>query len=316
MDNLLSLDIGNGYSVSYDGQKISTIQSVYKELLGGDEWLTGGGQMVYRKHRYHLGKSATKYPSPETVAEANKLDMAIPFALSLLPVHPNNFTFDLVLSMPDTGRYERILRKLLEGTHEYELNGRERQTAFRVIGTHPEAYGSYVMASERGQLTDEGYTLVIDIGAGTYVALVVDNSSGEILAKHTKEKRGVIDLANIIANDRRIVEQLGDAPNVDLILEGIVKGNYKYGTTKVNFESVYKEALRIWFRRICNEVLSHYDSYKSKLKGALVTGGGALLVKTALADKPFFVVAEHPLTDNCVGLYKHTVNHPYIADGK
>jgi hypothetical protein len=235
--------------------------------------------------------------------------MAVPFALSLLPVHENDFEFNIVLSMPDTGRYERILRKVLEGTHKYTLNGRERSTAFKVVETSPEAYGSYYMAQERGQLTDEGYTLVIDVGAGTFVSLVVDNDSGEVVGKFTKEKRGVIDLANIIASDRRIIELLGDAPNTDLILAGIIKGTYKYGTTKVNFESVFKEALRVWFRRISNEILSHCDGYKSKFKSALVTGGGALLVKSSLADKPFFVVAEHPLTDNCVGLYRYVVNN-------
>lgn len=297
-----SIDIGNGYSVISDGAEFTaSLQTLYAPIIGTNANIINDRVIEYRSQRFSVGATARHHRHPTLASD--KVKLAAMFTLSLLQLAPEKSVYNLIATVPNVEQDAQRLVSELNGTHEYIYNNTPKRTTIRVLSVMNEGYGSYHLARHTGRLPKYGYTLVLDIGSGTTVALVIDNETGAILESFAENLSGVAGLVTDIQSDSRFRSELaGDAVNPAIILRGITNRTFNYGNSGVSFESVYEEHLKVWFQSILEKTLRQFYTRKSEITSYLITGGGSLLVRDKLAGKNRFVLAENPLTDNCFGI--------------
>lgn len=296
----LSVDIGNGYSLVHDGRITRSLRSIYHTHHAGERALKNE-MVVYRPELAPVvvGDDAKRFRSWQNLAEEDKTEAGIYFLLALLP-EGRDKVFHLNVSVPDVNRYEAKVMQNLSGDYTFSVNDRpERTVSLQVMNVLQEGFGSYLTAKNGDRLAARGRTLVIDIGAGTYCASVIDNPTDEVLDVKTQERAGVLELCNAISSDRRLVSQLGENPDVGLLMDGIADQSFEYSHTDINFESYVREYSAQWRKGIISSVKSHFHNYIPSIKTILFTGGGALLLGTV--PEGIIKIAASPLTDNVTG---------------
>lgn len=252
---------------------------------------------------YHVGDSAQKYPVQNSFAEVGKhqphlIKVAFYAAISDTFHIDVNTELDLVVSSPTVDADTvMMLQETLTGLHIFNRNGQTLVVKVASVTVVNEGLGAVALDSE--QLPDEGYCLVIDIGAGTVCALVVDVQTLEVIDHYAAEKSGVMALASLIGADFRA--KLGDEPQIADILRGLKNGGFQYAHTGLSFADEFNYHVTPWLKGLSARCLSRFSGYSRNITSILWCGGGAMLCQPQLLATEQFTISSSPVYANCIG---------------
>lgn len=293
---LVAFDIGNGYCSACDEKYTASLKSIYHIWREGERTPSDNeNKATVGDTLFILGDDCKRYRDYENVAENNKSNLVLPFTLALLNMLGKR-TVDAVFQVPDPLRYEASLRSALEGT------------GINVRNVYQEGYGSwYEFRKMRLQPKAKGISLVIDIGAGTTVASLIDESTTMVLDTFVKESAGCVYLCQLLAEDRRLVQTIGEHPSISDLMQGIEHEDNEYGDTGISFAQYLPAAQDAWFKWLFNIIRSHYKAYMNRITSIIFTGGGSLLLKDRIENNksPLIHLAASPLGNNLTGIYNH-----------
>lgn len=321
---MYSIDIGNAYTVSFNGKTLEAVNSILTTVPSRTNLRQGDGVIEYQGSLYHAGVPAMKYSNYRLLAERDKqleANMLDNLLLALVVLSPTKGRvpeeLEIVLQVPSTlTSYQHDLVKLFNGQHVWTYNGKQHNTRIKVLRVYQEGYGSWYVAKRSRLLPPVGYSLVVDIGGGTAIVSMIDNESGEVQpAVSTYNKRGVIGLVNLLRGDLDLrLENNNDIPQIEQLFEGIETGSYQLGFTGASFKKYYDHYLRQWWQALFQgAVVNDFKDFFTRrlITKVLITGGGAEMVRpliVAAQSKPgdagkLFAIANDPLCDNVKGIY-------------
>ena len=304
---LTAIDIGNAYCLATTEKHTASLKSIYHVWSPGEKIPPRCYDQVFCEKNMGIivGHDAMSYRTYETIAETNKTTLAMPFSIALL-YRLGITNADVVYSVPDPLRYEMELRGHVEGTHKWGLYGDEvSPTTIHVKGVIHEGFGSWY--ENRDKLPKRGLSLIVDIGAGTAIAALVNTESASVLDTYVKEGAGVVYIAKRLVEDTRFVKAVGEHPNVADIMNGIEMGTFEYGMTNIFFNDFMPDKTEQWFKWLFNTITTHYKNYMTRITSILFTGGGSLMLKDKIDAKKGGIIhlAADPLRDNVNGAYKY-----------
>lgn len=115
---------------------------------------------------------------------------------------PKNPVLDVRSSHPAPDLVAPDIKAQLQGCHVFSRNGHRGIAHVENVSVEPEGLGAWRYAREQGLIPDQGYTVVIDIGGGTWRSRLF-NPSGDIIDQSVDERGGGYDLATSISFDSR-----------------------------------------------------------------------------------------------------------------
>lgn len=303
----LALDPGN-YEVKFrwgHQQQLLAIRSDYYTLRTGQ---VSQGQtavspvITHEGMSRHFGVASYRYRSQEATVQQAKEDLVLwHFYATLASLEASEVVIErLAVSHPDPDAVASRYRELLTGTHEVVVNGVSYRVSVQSTLVVQEGLAAWHQMANAGFTYDEGYSVVIDIGGGTAIALVVDEVGG-IVDRMVSQKGGAYELAAAIASDSRLQASLGDIPKPNRVLSGLVKGYYG-SRPETSWEAWVSEYVDPWFRGIFQTVKSQFHPYMADVRTILVTGGSSHLFSSKLAGNPLFQLADNPRFANVAGL--------------
>lgn len=313
---MFAIDVGNAYSVSYDGRKSSRCRSIVANPPTLKNTRSGTGVMVYDGSIYHAGVSALRYDIFTDMAVSNKeqnIRECVVLTLNLIsPLRGRlDDTTELVIQVPDTSStYAHELVKQLNGFKLWVLDGREHRTKIQVRNIYQEGYGSWYVVARTGALK-KGYSLIIDIGAGTVIATLIDNMDSECIKTLSFRAKGAVYLAEIMRHDYDIRDANGgDVLSVEMLFSAFEHPEMRVGSNGISIRPYIGSYTKQWWSSIWSNILSAYSPQfqRREINKVIVTGGGAELVRpyieAANAKVPgMFQIASDPLYDNVKGIY-------------
>jgi hypothetical protein len=254
--------------------------------------------------RHHFGAQAYKYRRQQQTVIENKVELAklhLYACLEPLKGDISEFPVDLLISTPEPARNAEALREQLIGTHEFIRNDVEFRVEVESVEVEREGMGAYYYAQSQGHIPSGGYTIVIDIGGGTWLTRLVD-AEGEVIDENVMNRGGAYELAVSISFDKRLTDALGTTVDPALIMDGFRVGHC-YADTGLSWESWLDEHLDPWFKGIFQTVKAQYTPFMARVTKFLVTGGGSHLISERLAGRKLFTVMGDPQFANVRGLY-------------
>lgn len=253
--------------------------------------------------RYHLGAQAYKYRRQQQTVIENKVELARLHLYACLEPWENSseFALNLYVSTPEVGRNEQALRSQLMGVHEFKRNGVPFQVTVDQVHVEREGMGAYFYAQRLGLIPDNGYTIVVDIGGGTWLTRLVD-AEGEVIDENVMDRGGSYELAASISFDHRLTDILGTTADPGIVMDGFKTG-HAYADTGLSWSPWLEEYLDPWFRGIFQTIKAQYTPYMARVTRFLVTGGGSHLITERLAGRKLFAVIPDPQFANVRGLY-------------
>lgn len=305
---VLALDAGNYDLKFYDGTTHpKAIRSVRYQLpLGRDAVSYSEASPLIELpdgRRFHFGAQAYKYRRQQQTVIENKIELAqLHLYACLEPVDGlTEFSLSLYVSTPDPSRSEEGLREQLLGIHEFTRNGISFRVTVDIVEVEREGLGAYYYAQTEGIIPDSGYTIVIDIGGGTWLTRLVD-ADGEVIDENVMDRGGTYELATAISFDRRLTDELGTTADPCIVMDGFRSG-HNYADTGLAWADWLDEYLDSWFRGIFQTVKAQYTPYMPRVTRFLVTGGGSHLISERLKGRKLFAVMGDPQFANVRGLY-------------
>ncbi|MFB2876909.1 ParM/StbA family protein [Floridanema aerugineum] len=306
----LIFDFGN-YDIkhSLNGSQPTSIRSLRFQLPWGTvahKSSPSSPLIEYQGIRYHYGAKANEYRSNEPTVLANKQDRIIPALFACLPplMGRNEYGVFLTTFHPMPEMVTQGYRASLVGKHEFKYNGEPMEVRVLDVKVLPEGLGSYLHAKKLGMVPDKGYTVLIDIGGGTWISRLF-NEDGDIIGSTVNEKGGAFALAQNIAFDGRLRAALPSRPLPSMIMDGLANGTLHYGSLPVTWKDYYMEYLKPWFSSILAEVQAEYAPYFGYITRFILTGGSSLLVKDLVADTPMFLSMPDPRYANLLGILEN-----------
>jgi hypothetical protein len=304
--SLLSLDFGNFELKSFDGQSVTKIRSLQRQLGTGQVALkaTETSPIVeMSESRWHIGSQAGRYSSFEATVEGDKTKLA---QLHLAACIGQSGRYELVVAHHSPSNYSDFLKSALLGRHSYVRNGKTVDAIVSAVTVVLEGSGAYELARLRSYVPTRGYTIVIDLGGSTWLSSLYA-ADGELVDSSSHERQGTYALAAAIAADSRLQKPLQSstsvsAPDVSLILEGLAKDHY-YGESEICWAEWLEEYLSPWWKGITQSLKSKYQTYLPSVKRFIITGGGANLVSAKVAASPAFLVMPDSSTANVQGAF-------------
>ena len=129
--------------------------------------------------RYHFGTQAYKYRRQQQTVVENKVDLARLHLYACLEADRAaealcQFNLQLHVSTPEPARSQESLRSQLMGVHEFKRNGIPFRVTVDRVEVEREGLGSYRYAQRLGLIAENGYTIVVDIGGGTWITRLMD----------------------------------------------------------------------------------------------------------------------------------------------
>lgn len=305
----LALDAGNYDLKFFDGHgHPKAIRSVRYQLPQGRDSVSYSNASPLIEladgSRYHFGAQAYKYRRQQQTVIENKIELAkLHLYACLEPISGDvaEFPLHLIVSTPEPGKYEDALQEQLLGLHEFMRNDIEFRVNVESVEVEREGMGAYYYAQSQGHIPNGGYTIVIDIGGGTWLTRLVD-AEGEVIDENVMNRGGAYELAVSISFDRRLTDALGTTVDPGLIMDGFRVGHV-YADTGLSWESWLDEHLDPWFKGIFQTVKAQYTPYMARVTKFLVTGGGSHLISERLAGRKLFTVMGDPQFANVRGLY-------------
>lgn len=298
--SLVVLDLGNYQSTVFDGSKPVTVRSVFIELQPGKQSLqaTADSPVIeLGNRRYHVGRRATEYSTFRSVVSSDKTEYARLFLAATLP-HDD---IDLVVLHHSHEQVKDSLKASLLGDWSFSRNGQLQTIHVATVQVIDEAIGAFHMLQNH-----RGWTLGIDIGAGTWLARVW-SQDGETIEALTADKAGTYRLAVQIADDERLKAPLRKRgitrPDNAAILDGLANGSHQYEFTGISWGDWWREYRREWFLEMLNQAKSQFQPHMGRITQILITGGGAHLVMDLIEGKPGFHIPQPPHLASVVGTW-------------
>lgn len=253
--------------------------------------------------RYHFGAQAYKYRRQQQTVIENKVELArlhLYACLEPLPGGVSDFPLQLCVSTPDPSRNGKEIQEQLLGSHEFTRNGIDFRVQVESVQVEREGIGAYCYAKTQGMIPGNGYTIVIDIGGGTWLTRLVD-ADGEVIDENIMDRGGTYELAAAISFDRRLGDNLGSTPDPCVVMDGFRVG-HSYADTGLAWGDWLDEYLDPWFKGIFQTVKAQYTPYLPRVTRFLVTGGGSHLITDRLQGHNLFAVMGDPQFANVRGL--------------
>ncbi|NJP10987.1 MAG: ParM/StbA family protein [Leptolyngbyaceae cyanobacterium RU_5_1] len=304
----LALDAGNYDLKFWDGTNHPrAIRSVRYQLPQGRDavrFLDTSPLIELPDHtRYHLGVQAYKYRRQQQTVIENKVELARLHLYACLEPWDNatEFSLNLYISTPELGKNQNVLQSQLMGVHEFKRNGVPFRVTVDRVEVEREGMGAYIYAQRLGLIPDTGYTVVIDIGGGTWLTRLVD-AEGDVIDENVMDRGGAYELAASISFDKRLIDALGTTVDPGIIMDGFKTG-HSYADTGLAWGAWLEEYLDPWFRGIFQTVKAQYTPYMARVTRFLVTGGGSYLIAERLAGRKLFAVIPDPQFANVRGLF-------------
>lgn len=305
--NTLVLDYGN-YDIKYsiNGEAPKDIRSQRFTLPAGINPMrpTDKSPLVEVDGiRYHYGHKVSEYRKQEQTVHTAKELSIYPAALACLGVIDGkaDYKVKVVTSHPKSEQVSAIIRERLLGQRMYQHNYQNICSEVVEVEVYPEGYGAYLWAKQNNLVPSDGYTVLIDIGGGTWLSRLF-NEDGDIIASTVSEKGGAFDLAQSIAFDGRLRSQLQDRPQPAVIMDGFANQTNCYGRLPVSWADWMGEYVRPWFSAIIGEVKSEYAPYFGYVRKFLLNGGSSLLVSDLVQNIPLFSHVPDARHANVLGL--------------
>jgi len=307
-ERILALDAGNYDLKFYDGAgHPKAIRSVRFQLPQGRDAVSfsDASPLIELSDgtRFHFGAQAYKYRRQQQTVVENKVELSRLHLFACL--EPWNGTTDFAIqiyaSTPDPERNGAAIREQLLGMHEFRRNDLDYRVMVTQVEVEREGMGAYYYARQLGLVPDSGYTIVVDIGGGTWLTRLVD-AEGEVIDENVMDRGGAYELAVSISFDKRLTSILGTTADPSLVMDGFRNG-HNYADTGLSWEPWLDEHLEPWFKGIFQTVRAQYTPYMPRVTRFLVTGGSTHLISERLAGRKLFTVMGDPQFANVRGLY-------------
>ncbi len=307
----LALDAGNYDLKFWDGTgHPKTIRSVRYQLPQGRDAVRCSDSSPLLElpngMRYHLGAQAYKYRRQQQTVVENKVELARLHLYACL--EPDTltdgicqFNLNLTISTPDPAKHRDVIKANLMGVHEFKRNDVPFRVTVEQVDVEREGMGAYHYAQRLGLIPDGGYTIVVDIGGGTWLTRLID-AEGEVIDENVMDRGGSYELATAISFDKRLIAPLGTTADSGIIMDGFKSGHI-YADTGLSWAGWLDEYLDPWFRGIFQTVKAQYTPYMARVTRFLVTGGSSHLIVERLAGRKLFEVMPDPQFANVRGLF-------------
>lgn len=307
----LALDAGN-YDLKYwDGiGNPSAVRSMRYQLPTGRDPVkfNDSSPLVELEDgtRFHFGMQAYKYRRQQQTVVENKVDLSkLHLYACLSPGRLENgvcrLAINLHVSTPEPERHRKLIKEQLLGYHEFTRNEIPFEVTVEQVNVEREGLGAYRTAQRMGLIPDTGYTIVIDLGGGTWLSRLID-ADGEVIDENVMDRGGAYDLATSISFDKRLANALGTTADPGIIMDGFRSGHV-YADTGHGWEDWLDEYLDSWYKNIFRMVKSQYTPFMPRVTRFLVTGGSSHLIADRFAGFPLFAVMPDPQFANVRGLY-------------
>ncbi|MFE4106091.1 ParM/StbA family protein [Almyronema epifaneia] len=305
----LALDAGNYDLKFFDGvSHPKAIRSVRYQLPQGRDAVrySEASPLIELADgtRHHFGAQAYKYRRQQQTVIENKVELArLHLYACLEPINGSlsEFPLTLYLSTPEPAKHATALTEQLLGRHEFNRNGLDFRIEVESVVVEREGMGAYYAAKHQGLIPDSGYTIVIDIGGGTWLTRLVD-AEGEVIDENVMNRGGTYELATAISFDRRLTNDLGTTADPSVVMDGF-RGHHVYADTGLTWAEWLDEYLDPWFKGIFQTVKAQYTPYMPRVTRFLVTGGGSHLIAHRLEGRKLFAVMAEPQFANVRGLF-------------
>ncbi len=257
--------------------------------------------------RYHFGMQAYKYRRQQQTVVENKVELSKLHLYACIepgPLSPDgtsHLELDLHISTPEPDRHRTLIRDQLLGPHQFTRNGIPYEINVEQITIEREGLGSYRCAQRQGLLADSGYTIVIDLGGGTWLSRLID-ADGEVIDENVMDRGGSYDLATSISFDKRLTNAIGTTADPGIIMDGF-RNQHLYADSGHTWAEWLDEYLDPWYKNIFRTVKSQYTPFMPRVTRFLVTGGSSHLIKDRFSGFPLFAVMPDPQFANVRGLY-------------
>ena len=303
---LVVLDLGNYQCTAFDGTKPVTVRSLFVELQPGQQFLkaTADSPIIQLgNRRYHVGRKAPSYNGFRAVVSSDKTELARLFLAATVAhrAHGDN-TIDLVVLHHSHELVADALKASLLGEWTFTRNNQSQVIHVASVQVVDESLGAFHLLQNR-----TGWTLGLDIGAGTWLSRVW-SQDGETIAALTADKAGTYRLAVAIASDERLKTPLRGRgitrPDTAVILDGLADGSHQYEFSGISWRDWWKEYRREWFLGMLNEAKSQFQPHMGRITQILVTGGGAHLVMDLIEGKPGFQIPQPPHLASVIGTWQ------------
>jgi hypothetical protein len=253
--------------------------------------------------RYHFGAQAYKYRRQQQTVIENKVELSRLHLYACLDDWDGatEFSLHLYVSTPEPSKSQEFIKKQLLGLHEFKRNELNYRVMVDRVEVEREGMGAYYYAQRQGLIPDSGYTILIDIGGGTWLTRLVD-TEGDVIDENVMNRGGAYELATSISFDRRLTDALGTTADPSLIMDGFRTG-HTYADTSLSWQPWLDEHLEPWFKGIFQTVKAQYTPYMARVTRFLVTGGSTHLISERLQGRNLFIVMNDPQFANVRGLF-------------
>ena len=307
MDTLvMALDAGN-YDLKFWDRTGTpkAIRSVRFKLPRGKHALKADNLnpiVEVNNERYHFGFRAYDYRKQSHTTETEKAHEVLLNTLACLkPIAPE-FKLHLHTSHPRPEQFQTEIETQLLGTHTYGFNGKSATVHIESVSVESEGEGAWRFAKSLGLIPDQGLTIVVDIGGGTWLSRLIAPDS-EILDSSVDERGGAYSLAADISFDDRLENALKDHPDPGVIMNGFANGTHCYAENpQASWKDWLDEYLDPWFKGIFGKVNTQYKPFMPRVRRFLVTGGSSHLIAPKVKNLPLFAITTEPRFDNVQGL--------------
>ncbi len=303
---VMVIDPGNYDLKFWDGNdKPKAIRSVKFKLPRGRHALKANSLnpvVELNSDRYHFGFRAYDYRKQTHTTETEKAHEVLLNVLACVKPTAPEFKLHIHTSHPRPEIYTPEITQQLKGTLQYGHNGQNAIVHIESVSVEPEGLGAWRYAKSIGLIPEQGLTIVIDIGGGTWLSRLIDEE-GEILDSSVSERGGAYSLAADISFDTRLGNALHDQPDPGVIMDGFANGTHYYAEdAAASWRDWLDEYLDPWFKGIFGKVKTQYKPFLPRVRRFLVTGGSSHLIATKIKSIPLFAMTSEPRFDNVLGL--------------
>ncbi len=303
---VIAVDAGNYDLKFWDGSDDpKAIRSVKFKLPRGRHALKANSLnpvIELNGERYHFGFRAYDYRKQAHTTETEKAHEILLNVLACVKPSAPEFKLHVHTSHPRPERYSEFITKQLLGMHPYGYNGTNATVHIDSVSVEPEGLGAWRYAKSIGLVPQQGLTVVIDIGGGTWLSRLIDEE-GEILDSSVSERGGAYSLAADISFDARLGNAINDQPDPGVIMNGFANDTHYYAEDAAaswrDWLGEYKEP---WFKGIFGKVKTQYKPFLPRVRRFLVTGGSSHLIAHKVKSIPLFAMTSEPRFDNVRGL--------------